>query len=432
MSPLNAGFGRAEITPKLGCSMVGYGNRPSGATGVHDSLLARAMVLESEDGCWAVLATDLCYTTGAAVQAIRTAVTQRTGIPGDHVLVANTHTHAGPHDADADNWARPLAELIADAVETAYHSRQPARIGSGSGVLYGYSINRRWLDRPIDPGVVVLRVDDEQGKLLGLLTNFACHSVVLGYDNTLISGDWPGDAMRRLEERFPGATCLFTQGGAGNINPLVSGVRQRLRGGQTIWAIGEVSAYYGSPDDPNKWSIGDRGGGTFEEVAELGAAFAEEVAYLANRIIASAPAHSLWSEQVTINAAADPDEYAERPTPPLIVERPGFEDPSNIPAELMLLGAGDLVLVTQPAEVFAETAIDLKIRLRAMGYKNPALVTYTNGFLLYLPEPDAFPEGGYEVRWAESMGLSRQFQPRFRQAVLPVLQRRARKADDGR
>jgi neutral ceramidase len=425
MTELKAGFGRADITPKLGCQMVGYGNRPGGASGIHDRLQARAMVLEDAGGSWALVSNDLCYTSSDTVAAVRKVVQERTGIPGDHVLVSCTHTHAGPHDGHAQNWDRPLAEIIADAVVAAHEARQPARIGSGSGILYGYSINRRWLDRPIDPGVTVLRVDDLDGNVLGLFTNFACHSVVLGYDNTQISGDWPGEAMRQLEDRFPGATCLFTQGGSGNVNPLVSGVRKRLRGGQTIWAIGDVSTYYGSPDDTNKWSIGDRGGGTFAEVVELATAFADEVAYTASRIPTTTPTQPFWSEQVTVNAAAEPDEYPERPAPPLITERPGFQDPSNIPAEIMLAGFGDLVLVTQPAEVFAETAIDLKIRLRALGYRTPALVTYTNGFLLYLPEPDAFPEGGYEVRWAVSLGLSKNFQPRFRQAIEPIIQRHA-------
>jgi hypothetical protein len=425
MSELQAGFGRADITPKLGCQLVGYGNRTSGATGVHDPLLTRALVLEQDQGVWALVVNDLCYTTSPTVEAIRAAVTQRTGIPGHQVLVANTHTHAGPHDRHSDNWERPLAEIVADAVAMAHAARQPARIGSGYGVLYGYSINRRWLDRPVDPGIAVLRVDDSQGNLLGLFTNFACHAVVLGYDNLLLSGDWPGHAMRELEARFPGATCLFTQGGAGNINPLVAGVRQRLRGGQTIRAIGNVSTYYGVAADPNQWSIGDRGGGTFAEVAELGAAFAGEVAYTASRITTGAPDNALWSERVTINAAAEPGEHPSQPPPFLITERPEIREPGNIPAEVMLLGIGDLLLVTQPAEVFAETAIQLKIAARALGYKIPALVTYANGFLLYLPEPEDFPEGGYEVQWAVSLGLSKQAQPRVRAAIEPVLRRRS-------
>lgn len=425
MATLLAGFGRVDITPKLSCKLVGYGGREQGATAVHDPLQARSLVIENESGCWGLLSADLCYLSEPSVTAIRQAVTAQTGIPGTHLLISTTHTHAGPHDRHPDNWERPLPEIMADAVSAAFNARQPAQIGSGAGFLYGYSINRRWLDRPVDPGVTVLRVDDAAGNILGLWCNFACHSVVLGSDNLQLSGDWPGYAMTKLEATLgTGTTCLFTQGGSGNINPLVAGVRQQLRNDVTIRAIGEVSAYYGQADDPNQWSIGDRKGGTFAEVAELGDAFAEEAAYIAKRIVTT-PSAPLWSQQVTVNAAADPDEHPIKPTAPLLTEQPIVTDASNIPAEIMLLQIGDLMLVTQPAEVFTETAIDLKIRLRALGYQTPALVTYTNGFLLYLPEPGDFPEGGYEVRWAVSLGLSKQFQPRVREAILPILQQHA-------
>ena len=60
-----------------------------------------------------------------------------------------------------------------------------------------------------------------------------------------------------------------------------------------------------------------------------------------------------------------------------------------------------------------------------MGYKTPALVSYANGWLLYLPEPEAFAEGGYEVNWPVTLGISKQFQPRVRQAIEGILQKRA-------
>ena len=119
MSGLLAGFGRADITPKLGCKLVGYGNRPDGATGVHDALLARALVLEDDTGTWAIIACDLCYTTIATVRAVQVAVQRRVGIAPDRILIANTHTHAGPHDRHAQNWARPLAEITRVTEEVA-------------------------------------------------------------------------------------------------------------------------------------------------------------------------------------------------------------------------------------------------------------------------------------------------------------------------
>lgn len=84
------------------------------------------------------------------------------------------------------------------------------------------------------------------------------------------------------------------------------------------------------------------------------------------------------------------------------------------------------MLVGEPGEVFGETAWKLKEHLRSLGYKTPALVSYANGWLAYLPEPGAFPEGGYEPHWAVSLNISKQFQPRVRAAIEPVLQKGAR------
>ena len=66
---------------------------------------------------------------------------------------------------------------------------------------------------------MVLRVDAEDGKPLAILVNYACHAVVLGPENLQYSADYPGEMRRVVESAYPGAVCLFIQGGAGNINP---------------------------------------------------------------------------------------------------------------------------------------------------------------------------------------------------------------------
>jgi hypothetical protein len=52
-----------------------------------------------------------------------------------------------------------------------------------------------------------------------VLVNYACHPSVLGPDNLQYSADYPGAMKRYVESQVPGATALFVQGGAGDINP---------------------------------------------------------------------------------------------------------------------------------------------------------------------------------------------------------------------
>jgi neutral ceramidase len=417
MSTLHVGFGRAEITPKIGCRLVGYGSRHAAAVGVHDTLWARAVVLEDQQGIHALVACDLLFVLADTVAEVRAAVQRRVGIPPHHVFVAATHTHSGPSDRARHDWDHPLPALIADAVERACQDRRPARLGSGFGFLSGCSINRRWLDRPVDPAVAVLRVDDADGALLGVVFVFGCHAVVLGADNHLLSGDWPGHAAATVERALGSqSTCLVFQGGAGDVNPVVSGVRTQLGSGRPIVAIGNLGAWYGAIDAPDRWNIGDRRGGTFDEVAELGEAVAREVLHVVGGL---APRHTgpLWSERVTIDAALDPDEPRERPPAPEGFEWPPDWDPDHIPAEIMTVGAGEFLLVGQPGEPFSETAVAVRTRLRALGFATPALAGYANGALLYLPPPEAFLEGGYETNWARSLGISHRFQLRAWEAI---------------
>ena len=150
----------------------------------------------------------------------------------ENIFIFATHTHSGPAPQTESDWDRPLAEIVADAIVQAYESRADARLAAGFGQLFGYNINRRWLNRPADPSVGVLRVDRADGTPLAVLGNYACHAVVLGYDNLLISADWPGYASRMIEADL-GHDCvvLFSQGGSGDVNPLTETVRQKLAAG---------------------------------------------------------------------------------------------------------------------------------------------------------------------------------------------------------
>jgi hypothetical protein len=65
--------------------------------------------------------------------------------------------------------------------------------------------------------VGVIRIDEENGRPLAVLVNFAAHPTILAWDNRLISPDYPG-TLRRTVESLTGATCLFLQGAAGNQN----------------------------------------------------------------------------------------------------------------------------------------------------------------------------------------------------------------------
>jgi hypothetical protein len=373
----------------------------------------------------ALCSVELLWLRASDVTAIRASVVARCALTDDQIFVFCTHTHGGPAIHQPQNWDFPLHQRIADAIIAAYNNLQPATLGAGFGMLTGYNINRRWLNRPADPSVGVLRVDRADGSPLAVLTNYACHAVVMGYDNLLITGDWPGYSSRLLEaELGNGAVALFAQGGAGDVNPLTETVRQQLAAGHPVASIGFVSTYYGyTPDAPDAWNIEDRGGGRFIECETLARAVNSEVMRVW-RSITPTQNVPLWLDQVTVDAGLAPDE-----PPPAGVPHPmreiTAEPGAAIPLDIRLIGIGNAVLVGQPGEVFSETSLALRVRGQHLGYGFPMLVSYANGSYAYLPPEAAFPEGGYEVNWPLGFGISRYTQNRIAAAIDPLLQRHA-------
>jgi hypothetical protein len=232
-----AGVARVEVTPPIGSPMGGYSAREGPSTGVHDPLYATVLVLKSAGVTVAIVSCDLRSFPSERIIALA-----RERKLADHVLIAVTHNHSGPLTWEDKGWPQPERSWFADtedrilqAIETARKQMFPARIAAGFGEVY-LGHNRRQVNAdgevtmlwrnaerkptaPIDPTVGVIRVDDDAGKPRALIVNYACHAVILGPDNRLISADYPGYMARRIEHELTGALCLFTQGGAGDINP---------------------------------------------------------------------------------------------------------------------------------------------------------------------------------------------------------------------
>jgi len=242
---LKAGIARVEITPSTFMPMYGYANRKCGpANGTHDPLFAKVLVLEAGGSRMALVTADV----GSLVsENLRRDVASKLGIPV--LLLSASHTHSAPAflpfgsaPAEGGEAAAYLTELerkIFGAIEAASRSMFPARLGIGKGSLQlGY--NRLLvredgraralfdnLDRipygPVDPEVVLLRVEDAEGRPKALLIHYAAHAVVLGPRSCKYSADYPGVVQSAVEKELAGTQVMFVQGGAGDINPLFQG-----------------------------------------------------------------------------------------------------------------------------------------------------------------------------------------------------------------
>lgn len=428
MGQLLAGFSRLNLQPELGTNLVGY-SQEQHTVGVDIPIFVRTAVISNDDITIALCSVEVCFFLAQNVQRIRTQVAQQIPIQPEHIFMFATHTHAAPAFFIPEHWSNPPEATVVASIVEAYERRIPAKLGMGYGQLSGYSINRRFMDRPVDPSIRVIRVDSMDDKPLGILSNHGNHAVVMGYNNQRISGDWPGYSSMHLESQFGDEfVAVFGQGGAAEVNPLTETMRQRLLAGHPVEAIGATSTMYGTYDEsnPRAWNIGDRADGTPIEAETIALAYNQEVMRVWHTIETTSTA-DMWAKSARVDGNPAPDEPEIPDTPEIQLMKRVFERVVNnvegdrLEMEVMVIGIGDMAIVGYPGETFSEDAVMLRKACQQNGISKILFISYANGWFAYLTPENAYPEGGYEVTVAQSMGLTRHISDRIRDAVFKML-----------
>ena len=235
---IEAGVGKANITPPVGTPLAGYGaRRGAPSTGVHDPTEARALIIDNGVEKIAFVSVDHLGFDHGMVERIRVIASEATHILPDHIFVMSSHTHSGggsfmemlPLLANVlagkfDPKVRSLyEEKTADGIIAANKTMKPVRVAFGSGEARGISRFRStWPpDGPVDPEVGVIRIDSiATGKPMAVLMNFAAHPTVLGPENMTYSADFVGYARGTLERMIGGdVMAVFANGAQGTIAP---------------------------------------------------------------------------------------------------------------------------------------------------------------------------------------------------------------------
>ena len=247
---LTAGVARADITPPVGVRMQGMMRRIEPSVGVESPLLATVLVLADEQTKVVIFDCDLTGLDLPLVAEIRQAVADRVETPISHISVAVTHTHnapctgrgkmGGPHHAgprpgeieELDAYIENLVGQLAGIADLADSRRRPARVATGRGKA-AVAINREEIavedavvvvgrnpDGPTDHTVDLVRVDDLDGKPIAVLTGYAAHPVVMGWNYLLLSPDFPG-VVRRIVEQVTGGNLPVPDGGGRQPGPRV-------------------------------------------------------------------------------------------------------------------------------------------------------------------------------------------------------------------
>lgn len=387
-----AGAASADITPDVKSRPVpfnGYGARKKApATGVHDPLYAKALVVESRDPETgritraAIVTTDLCMVNPAMRKSVLGQISDL-GINDSNFMMTASHTHSGPAALDP-RWP---AEKIMGKFDPALFEETNARIVKAirdaaaklapakSGItqrefpelvrnrrVAGYSYETRRFSpnagmKPVDAMMSVIRIDGTDGSPIAALVVIGSHGTILGPDNMLISADWPGVMQRELQKSIGGnVVAMFAQGAEGDQAP-----PSIDNGDDFAWM-----EWYGRQVAGTAKSLWDKTSG------ESGAPVAAAVF---NGKLPRVHLRSLFG----------------MPLPRFLTGSIASQ------AKCAVIRLGPVALIGLPGEAVHNVALDIRAQALKMGVANPVIVGLANDWIGYITDPETYREGGYEA-----------------------------------
>ena len=425
---LRAGAGCADITPEMGIQIAGDIGRYRPVEEIREPIHARALMMEQTGRKFCVLSLELPAIRDDWVAEIRARAADRFGLGPSAVMVHAHQNHAAPsigHFMLSDNYAglpddlwwvrggddrynEPAVQGILEAIAKADASLQPVTVHVGREIDGRVAFNRRFVMRdgtarghpkqhertailhcegPIDPevGVAVLRGED--GRAVAALLHHTCHPVH-GYPRRYVIAGWPGAWAAGMSAPL-GDECvsLVLNGCCGNVHHAnhldPKHVDNYVRMGSLLTE--SASEALRSMEEVTAPLLDWRTETVKIPLRELD----PEQVEAARKMLAEHPA-PIWKQGAEkaiewdwVYAAGLLDLAAER-------ERQSWYD-----YEVQALRLGQIAVVALTGEPFVEAQLAIKL-------KSPAVYTFvahmSNGYVGYIPTPEALKRGGYETR----------------------------------
>jgi hypothetical protein len=240
---------------------------------------------------------------------------------------------------------------------------------------------------PTETTVRILHLEGEGRSIL--LLHYACHPYCLGGDYALISADFWGYAAEALAAE--GHQCLYLNGASGNLSPT------RAFGGP---ASARQSGY-----ELAEAVLGALRGPWASEPAHLAAASRRfSIPY-----DTLPPLEQLRDGLVAVDKTVR-DEEREQPLVVQRIQTAWYEWMRDLeaavgkdgsltpqPARISIVRIGEGCVVGLPGELFYEAGRDM---VASLGLDPVVVAAYCHGYVGYIPTPESFHLGGYEVEEA--------------------------------
>jgi neutral ceramidase len=373
---------KVDITPANSQYLLGYGPRKSES--VHDRIYHRIVVMDDGVTQFVLVSSDLALVSPSEYDKVAARIQKELKIDPVNLWWTFTHTHSAPevgppglpsvflgdryqHDFDKEYTSMVEQKLI-DGIAEARKKLTPAKLGTGWGFASA-NINRRARladgrialgmnpEGPVDRRIGLIRLEKEDGSLLGLIANYAMHGTVFGAI-TEISADGPGIVAEYVEEKL-GVPMLYINGAAGNIAPLYS----QLDAARGKSVIGQF-----------KVMLGDKIIKANKDILSM----SSDIRLRSSALVVETP------RKAGLGWANDIASYSRTTKEGLNLVR--------LPVRFLKINE-DLAIWSAPLELFCEISNEIRDR---SPYPFTMYFGYGNGWLGYLLTEKEYAQGGYE------------------------------------
>ena len=251
---LQVGFGRTDISPKLGTRLAGYGVKDRPAESIHDPLHASTLVFQQGDRKAAIVSLPWTAVETEEVETIRRLVGEKTGLVGCNITVHVYHSHTSPCTFRCDGWGGKEKEYldfvmpkIIESVVLAERNLEPAKVGIGT-ISTETGANRRSVtienrtsfaadpNGQYDDMMTVIRFEGHAGPIAALI-HCGAHPTAWGPER-VVSRDWPGVMIDRVSQQVK-SPVMFVNGAFGDVGPRMNIVIAKdLLSGSCLFSAG--------------------------------------------------------------------------------------------------------------------------------------------------------------------------------------------------
>ena len=438
---LQAGAAAVDVTPETLPVLVNGGMTSRSLDKVNVPLKARALALSDGHDTVVLMVVDSCMMPRPLLDDVKRVVSERTGVPTQHLLISATHSHTAPScmgalGTNADPTYIPFFKRrLVDAMVMAVKHLRPARIGFASTDAASFTALRRWIRRPDriandpfgnptvranmhaarnrddvtgesgpeDPALSLIAVQSLDGEPIAVLANFSMHY----YGDRNLSADYYGRFCRRLEEaigRGTGFVGIMSHGCSGDI------WRRDYMLPKESWDP------YPTIDDYSA------------ALAELALAAYRNIKYEADADVEMAERRFTLKYRVPDQQRL---EWARRIVKAMGDRLPKTREEIYAREQIFLherqqttvvvqaVRIGSIAIASTPTETYAVTGLKIKA---ASPLEHTIVIELANGGDGYIPPPEQHRFGGYNTWPARSAGLEVAAEPRITEACIELLE----------